>query len=549
MSSDTVNFAAFMRLSAPARPAPLSRGRADRREPVHAASAAAAATRRRSRRRSRRSPGCRTRHTTRTPTSRSITWARAWPTGSRKAPPARTSSGPRRSGASGQRLFFLHDGRTSDLGQAIEAHASSGTSCVRHDGEQRGRHGAAIVQNGQHAIVRVGGQRRDPELQRAERLAADRRSSTSSGALSAGGRARRSARAAGLDPRRVVHPPREPWGTRSRSSSWLPPAGRADRRRSPSSAPRTRPSGARASRRSRVDGRAYRRRGARDRCGVERSRGGRGDVGRCGAPPGDAPRPPRREGAIDGPVAVGSGPSTPTPSAGERSASRSPRCFPSPSPRRPRRRGARPSGRDCRAPPTPRPAPEIAELAAPEAAPTMLRYALDVFGTGAVGLGGSAQTGGGGAALETFLAPRIGVFVHQRGGEARFEVVVGRRCRHRAGHRAVGVHRPAVSGRAGDHVEQRLRRQPELFGQHECFADCDLMHGQHHVVAHLGGLAGAARAAVNDFARHRLQHRTGQLQRLVFATDHERQRNQYFKKQPQFSLLCDPIVSYGRFRK
>jgi CxxC motif-containing protein (DUF1111 family) len=30
----------------------------------------------------------------------------------------------------GQRLFFLHDGRTSDLVQAIEAHASPGSSCV-----------------------------------------------------------------------------------------------------------------------------------------------------------------------------------------------------------------------------------------------------------------------------------------------------------------------------------------------------------------------------------------------------------------------------------
>jgi CxxC motif-containing protein (DUF1111 family) len=30
----------------------------------------------------------------------------------------------------GQRLFFLHDGRTSDLVQAIEAHASPGFSCV-----------------------------------------------------------------------------------------------------------------------------------------------------------------------------------------------------------------------------------------------------------------------------------------------------------------------------------------------------------------------------------------------------------------------------------
>ena len=34
----------------------------------------------------------------------------------------------------GQRLFFLHDGRTSDLGMAIEAHASSGASCVTSAG-------------------------------------------------------------------------------------------------------------------------------------------------------------------------------------------------------------------------------------------------------------------------------------------------------------------------------------------------------------------------------------------------------------------------------
>jgi len=33
----------------------------------------------------------------------------------------------------GQRLFFLHDGRTSDLGAAIEAHASSGRKCVTTD--------------------------------------------------------------------------------------------------------------------------------------------------------------------------------------------------------------------------------------------------------------------------------------------------------------------------------------------------------------------------------------------------------------------------------
>jgi hypothetical protein len=34
----------------------------------------------------------------------------------------------------GQRLFFLHDGRTSDLGAAIEAHMSAGASCVSNAG-------------------------------------------------------------------------------------------------------------------------------------------------------------------------------------------------------------------------------------------------------------------------------------------------------------------------------------------------------------------------------------------------------------------------------
>jgi mono/diheme cytochrome c family protein len=37
----------------------------------------------------------------------------------------------------GQRLFFLHDGRTSDLLQAIEAHSSPGNSCVVSDVEQQ----------------------------------------------------------------------------------------------------------------------------------------------------------------------------------------------------------------------------------------------------------------------------------------------------------------------------------------------------------------------------------------------------------------------------
>jgi CxxC motif-containing protein (DUF1111 family) len=37
----------------------------------------------------------------------------------------------------GQRLFFLHDGRTSDLLQAIQAHASSRFDCVIDQSFQR----------------------------------------------------------------------------------------------------------------------------------------------------------------------------------------------------------------------------------------------------------------------------------------------------------------------------------------------------------------------------------------------------------------------------
>jgi len=37
----------------------------------------------------------------------------------------------------GQRLYFLHDGRTSDLGEAIEAHASPGATCATQQDYQR----------------------------------------------------------------------------------------------------------------------------------------------------------------------------------------------------------------------------------------------------------------------------------------------------------------------------------------------------------------------------------------------------------------------------
>jgi CxxC motif-containing protein (DUF1111 family) len=148
MSSDTVNFAAFARLSAPPTPATLSAG-AQTGETLFT------------------SIGCASCHTTTLTTGKSpftgmsnaayhpysdfavhhmgagladgIAQGQAGPDQFRTAP----------LWGVGQRLFFLHDGRTSDLGQAIEAHASSGASCVTSDGTNAATATSTIAQNGQ----------------------------------------------------------------------------------------------------------------------------------------------------------------------------------------------------------------------------------------------------------------------------------------------------------------------------------------------------------------------------------------------------------------
>ena len=138
MSSDTVNFAAFMRLSAPPDAGDASTSAAQNgREPLHVASAAASCHSRVAddggRRRSR---GCRTSPTTRTPTSRFITWGRTWPTGSRRAARARTSSGPRRSGASDSGCSSCTTAARRTWGRPSRRTSSSGTSCVSTVGRQ-----------------------------------------------------------------------------------------------------------------------------------------------------------------------------------------------------------------------------------------------------------------------------------------------------------------------------------------------------------------------------------------------------------------------------
>jgi CxxC motif-containing protein (DUF1111 family) len=148
MSSDTVNFAAFMRLSAPPTPANLSSA-AQSGENLFT------------------SIGCANCH------SASLTTGKSPFTGMSNVTfhpysdfalhhmGSNLADGIPQGGAGpdqfrtaplwgvGQRLFFLHDGRTSDLGQAIEAHFSGGTSCVGSAGANLVGALATILLNGQ----------------------------------------------------------------------------------------------------------------------------------------------------------------------------------------------------------------------------------------------------------------------------------------------------------------------------------------------------------------------------------------------------------------
>jgi len=132
MSADTVNFAAFMRLSAPAAPTTASASELNGQKlfstvgcsMCHSPSLTTAT-----------SPFTGMSNVTYQPHSDfavhhmgsnladGIVQGQAGPDQFRTAP----------LWGVGQRLFFLHDGRTSDLLQAIEAHSSPGNSCVVSD--------------------------------------------------------------------------------------------------------------------------------------------------------------------------------------------------------------------------------------------------------------------------------------------------------------------------------------------------------------------------------------------------------------------------------
>jgi hypothetical protein len=117
------------------------------------------------------------------------------------------------------------------------------------------------------------------------------------------------------------------------------------------------------------------------------------------------------------------------------------------------------------------------------------------------------------------------ILQHQGGGKAGLVVIVGGRGRHRPRHRAIGRQRPALARRGRGDVEQRLMRQAELLGEHEGLADADHRNAEDHVVADLGRLPGAGRAAMDDLLAHRLRGSAWPSEGLRrIAAGHEGQR-------------------------
>ena len=127
---------------------------------------------------------------------------------------------------------------------------------------------------------------------------------------------------------------------------------------------------------------------------------------------------------------------------------------------------------------------------------------------------------------QTEVLGKTEVLRHQRAGESRLVVPVGRARRHRPRHGAVRRERPALPGRVRRDVEQRLVRQPEPLPQDERLGDRDLRHREDHVVAHLGRLAETGAAAVDDPSAHRLEHRSRRFEVLVRPADRERERSE-----------------------
>ena len=416
LSSDTVNFAAFMRLSAPPAPATLSSA-AQTGESLFT------------------SVGCGNCHSASLTTGKSpftgmsnVTYhpysdfaihhmgsdlADGIPQGG--AGPDQFRTAPL--WGVGQRLFFLHDGRTADLGQAIEAHASAETAASARQEPTRSRRPARSQQWPAQSCASEA----NAVIQSFNALSASQQTaiSTSASALvgkGSTGSTRGAARAAsrGTPPGRAMGGPLTVVVLVAAGGA-AEPTTLAIERAASEALGHTAHVVVREAMGAPTDGEAL-------TFGVrgERRRGRRGDMERPGAPSGDAASPSRRAATLDGSDHR-------VRRRGRRRRARSddrPRrwrpCSPTPirSFRHPTARAAgdRPADGAARATSPPAPSPDIAEKTPADVAPRELHYAMDFFGIGAAGLGGNVQTAGGGAALETFLTPRFALRI---GGAVR----------------------------------------------------------------------------------------------------------------------------------
>ena len=135
-----------------------------------------------------------------------------------------------------------------------------------------------------------------------------------------------------------------------------------------------------------------------------------------------------------------------------------------------------------------------------------------------------AAEGRGRAHRRGVLLREAQVLEHQVGAEAAGVALRGRGAVHHAGHRVVLFEGPVAARTAPHDLGQHLRVQPVGHAQRERLGGADHEDAEQHVVADLGGLAGAGAARVEDVGAHLLEHGAGALQVLFAAADHEGQR-------------------------
>lgn len=117
------------------------------------------------------------------------------------------------------------------------------------------------------------------------------------------------------------------------------------------------------------------------------------------------------------------------------------------------------------------------------------------------------------------------VLIHEGSGETGLEIVVGRRRGDRSGDGAVHLHGPAVAGRAGDHVEQRLLVQAEVSARTNASPIAICWTASTMLLHTLAAWSPPSRRVADRSCRPWARAPRGRVRRpRAQAADHERQR-------------------------